>query len=229
MPPYLPSDQASARELSFRTFGNDGTSEGRRKRIAERASDSRAAVAAKRRRESKLWPDQIATFLTETYLRLQGLAARQMRDGRIDAPRANAILFNTVRIKSSGFVAIAPNADSAAFLAAWLRSPGVDAFCPALEQLDFIAGAPAPAGKPVTLSVPDLVGSLAALEKSGIGDAVAAARHLRTAGTFGSHARFYATPEAAAPIADTLHALGLSRVVVNSLDQIAGRTEPRPH
>jgi hypothetical protein len=229
----VPSDQTtgpiSSRELSFRTFGNDGTGQGRVRKARDRAAESCYAVAQKRRREAKLAPDQIVTFLVSTAVRLHGLTAKQIRAGSLDAGRADAILSRTVKCRSTGFITIAPGAEDAAFLAGWLRSPGVNEFCEALERLDAIAGASAPEGRPVDIAIPDLVGSLAALERTGEADAVAAARHLRTAGIVGCHARFFATPEAAAPMADTLHALGISRGLVNSLDQIAGRPEPRPH
>jgi hypothetical protein len=229
VPPHLPSDPVSSRELSLRTFGNDGTGQGRRKRALERAAESRYAVAAKRRREAALKPDQIVTFMVSTAVRLHAVAARQMRAGHLDAPRADTILSRTVRSRSSGFIAIAPNAEDAAFLAAWLRSPGVTEFCEALAKLDAIAGGPAPAGQPIDLPLSDLVGSIETLERTGAADAISAARRLRTAGIVRCHARLFATAEEAASIADTVHALGASRILVNGLDRIAGRPEPRPH
>lgn len=219
----------SSRERSMRSFGNDGTGEGRRRRALERAADTREKLQAKRRREEKLKPTDYAHFLPGTYEHLLTLAARQMRAGKIDARRAHAILFSSVRSKRSGFVAITPKPDSAAFLATWLRSAGVDTFCQALAELDAIAGAAAPAGRAVDLPVPDLVQIAADLERTGVADAVAAAKHLRTAGVSGCHARVFVTPAAAVPIAEAVHAIGASRSLVRSLDIIAGRTEPRPH
>ena len=218
----------SPTEASYRSFGNDGSGNGLRKRAYERAADSRSALAAKRRREEKLKPDQVVTIMVETAVRLQSIAARQMRAGHLDGTRADRILSRTVKHGSSGFIAIAPSAEDAAFLAAWLRSPGVDEFCEVLDQLNALAGSAAPQGRPVDVLMADFLPSLAALERSGAADAVAAARHLRTAGTKACHARFYVTPEAAGPIGDALHAVGAPRPLVNSLDQIANRAEPRP-
>ena len=228
MPTNQDTGAISSRELSFRTFGNDGTGEGRVRKARERAAERRSQVVTKRRREEKLKPDQIVTIMVETAVRLQSVAARQMRAGHLDGTRTDRILSRTVKHRSSGFIAIAPNAEDAAFLAAWLRSPGVDQFCDVLDQLDTLAGSAAPQGRPIDVPMADFLPSLVALERSGAADAVAAARHLRTAGTKACHARFHVTPEAAGPIGDALHAVGAPRPLVNSLDQIANRAEPRP-
>jgi len=218
----------SSRERSLQTWGDDGTGQGRRKRLYERAQDRRSELNAKRRREAKLKPDQIVSFMVETAIRLQGIAVRQMRAGVLGATRADVILSRTVKHRSSGFIAIAPSAEDAAFLAAWLRSPGVDEFCEALNELDTIAGTPTQQGSAVDLAIPELKSALTALESSRAADAIAAAKLLRGAGIVGCHARVFLAADDAGSAAEALHAVGGSRSLVTSLDRIAGRTELRP-
>ncbi|SFL17765.1 hypothetical protein [Methylorubrum salsuginis] len=195
------------------------------RRRRPRSSDSALRLKEKRAEWAK--KEKVAAFFgAEDHKRLTTALLRLQRAGDGGAASAYAILDRRVPTKRSGFVAVAPDAAQAATLATYLRKRGVDGFCQALARLDEIAGAPAPAGRPIELCGFEFEAVLATLDAAadaGNATAARAAAHLRTATVKSTLIRIHATAADAGWLADALHAAGAGRLLVHDVDVIAGR------
>lgn len=132
--------------------------------------------------------------------------------------------------QESGITQVRITPERAKDWAAWMRSPGVDAFGPTLAQIETAAGRRAPQGKAIKLAVSDFLAILGTLEgeaAASVPDAGPAAQFLRAARFERGVMHIYASPERAARLADVLAAVGIVRGHIVALDRIAGRPEPR--
>ena len=219
---------------------------------ANRIKDRRAKD--RQQAENRRLATQGARFSAETHRRLQSAirrTAEATRGATPDLDAALVILGRTLDTGETDSVAILPSPEDARTLVKALRSPGVDGFCVALEQLEVIAETPEPETPGFNLHTAAFFAALRLVERddhhvpsrvigsrfnapkitdgtiySVLSDTkdpkrFEAAAILRQVVIRRGHPQLHLSPEEAILLSEVLTALGADRAFLSSVNRIA--------